>query len=135
MSDDENIERKLDNYIREMEEFKRSIAEKKKKEMSENLTQSPFNAGTIIKPEDIKDYENEANYWGQFRGDYCDLRDFLKAETSEKQAEFIKKISKGRALLVREHILFLWTFMNDDEENFQSIDDALQSINSIIYDE
>ena len=82
--------------------------------------------------DDIKDLENDTEFWGQFRGDYLDLRDYLKLETLEEKKELLLKWTKPRVTLVREHVLMIWTF---NEELREKLSEELLIICEIIYGE
>ena len=80
--------------------------------------------------EHIQNYEDDKQFWSQFRGDYIDLRDFIKKETLQEKKDWIKTIAKARVILIREHILTIWTFNPDQREQLLP---QLEAINLIIY--
>lgn len=85
---------------------------------------------SLINPESIEEKEDENEYWGQYRGDYLDLRDYCKAETYDEKKNFLKNISKARVTLIREHILSIWTFC---PKMRQELEPELESINMVMY--
>ena len=128
---DENIDRKIENIVRTIEERKQhEEKEKLTEETREKIIKSKFNLGTIIPPEEIND--DDEHFYSKFRGDYLDLRDFLNKETIEEKVKFIINIAKGRVLLVREHLLLIWTF-NDEWRD--DLTEELLILNEIIYND
>ena len=128
---DENIDRKIENIVRTIEE-RRKYEEKEKltEETREKIIKSKFNLGTIIPPDEIKD--DDEHFYSKFRGDYLDLRDFLNKETIEEKVKFIINIAKGRVLLIREHLLLIWTFNDEWRED---LTEELLILNEIIYND
>jgi len=107
------------------EEFKKDIGE-----MVD--TTSKANAAASLLFDDIKEYENDTEFWGQFRGDYLDLRDYLMKETLEEKKELILQWTKSRVTLMREHILMIWTFNHTLRDELTQ---ELLMLNEIIYGE
>ena len=81
---------------------------------------------------EIQDKEEDKEFWNEFRGDYIDLRDFLKNETKEEKQQFVLGISRQRVILIREHLLTIMTF---NLELRQKLFDELMMLNEIIYSE
>lgn len=95
-------------------------------------SESTLTTSTPILFDDIKECEDDNEFWAQFRGDYLDLRDYLKLETLEEKKELLLKWTKPRVTLVREHLLMIWTF---NEELREKLTDELLIMNQIIYGE
>ena len=122
---------RIENMVREMEE-KRKHDEQEEiiKDKKDKILRNKFNLGTIIDPDEIKD--DDEHFYSKFRGDYLDLRDFLNKDTIEEKVKFIINISKGRVLLLREHLLLIWTF-NDEWRD--DLSEELLILNEIIYND
>lgn len=88
------------------------------------------NAGIVDKIKDMDKCKDEMEFWGQFRGDYLDLRDFLKKESLDEKKEFLKGLTKTRVTLIREHILTTWTFCPELRDE---LDNQLEAICLIMY--
>jgi hypothetical protein len=88
------------------------------------------NAGLNENIKNLEDCKDEEEYYAQFRGDYIDLKDFIQAETYEDKKEFLKKLSKNRVILIREHILCVWTF---NPEKREELEEQLEALQLIIY--
>lgn len=84
----------------------------------------------LMSADNIEEKENETEYWGQYRGDYLDLRDYFKAEGFKAKRDYLKKLSKARVTLIREHIISIWTFRPDMRDE---IDDELEMICKVMY--
>lgn len=87
-------------------------------------------AGLIDHIESLESFKTEQEYWQQYRGDYLDLRDFLKAKTIDDKKTFLKNLSKSRVILIREHLLQAWTF-NPNQRDI--LEDQLEAISLVIY--
>jgi hypothetical protein len=91
-----------------------------------------YNKGCVMDPEAIEDKDDDNEFWDQFRGDYLDLRDFVKQDTEVEKVAFILKLSKKRVTLLREHLLLLWTFKEDARDELTN---ELLILNRIIYND
>ena len=122
---------RIENMVREMEE-KRKHDEQEEiiKDKKDKILRNKFNLGNIIDPDEIND--DDEHFDSKFRGDYLDLRDFLNKDTIEEKVKFIINISKGRVLLLREHLLLIWTF-NDEWRD--DLSEELLILNEIIYND
>ncbi len=79
-----------------------------------------------------KTNEEDPEFWAEYRGDYLDLRDYLKLETVEEKQKLLLQWTKKRVILVREHILQIWTF---NDELRDKLTPELMMICQIIYSE
>ena len=107
--------------------------ENKEREMLKRLKDAGTNpqAGLTNTIKTIEELDGDENaYWSQYRGDYLDLRDFLKPESMDDKKTFLKNLTKGRVILIREHILQAWTFSPEQRER---LEDQLEIINLVIY--
>lgn len=121
-----------DDVVEELQSYGIHI-ENKEREMLKRLKDAGTNpqsglTDTIKTIEELNGDENA--YWAQYRGDYLDLRDFLKPESMDDKKTFLKNLTKGRVILIREHILQAWTFNPEQRER---LEDQLEIINLVIY--
>jgi len=61
--------------------------------------------------------------WNEIRGDYFDLRDWLKLETRLEKVEWAKKKRNDQILLLREHLIMQMCY--NDEHRDQMIDEVI----------
>jgi hypothetical protein len=74
--------------------------------------------------------KDEAEFWAQYRGDYLDVRDFIKLKTYEEKRDMLKLLSKARVTLIREHILNIWLFNPNMRE---VLEEQLEAIGLVLY--
>jgi len=108
------------------------VVEKNEKETLDILKSAGTNpnAGIDMNIKPIEECRDETEYWGQYRGDYIDLRDFLRAKNLDDKKTFLKNLSKGRVILIREHLMQVWTFNPEQRERLEG---QLEAINLVIY--
>lgn len=64
-------------------------------------------------PQNIKDYDDDDKFTSQVRTDYQDMFNFIKCKTKEDRLSFLSLISRKEVVLIREHMLLLWTTLPD----------------------
>jgi hypothetical protein len=91
-----------------------------------------YSMGQITPSELIDDNASDDEFWGQFRGDYLDLRDFVQMIDPTEKRDWLMKKTKEQATLLREHLLLLWTY---NEENREILTNELLIINRVMYND
>ncbi len=54
--------------------------------------------------------EHDKAFWREVRGDYFDVRDYLRAETMKDKLKFLKNKRNDQIMLLREHLLMQMAF-------------------------